>query len=388
MSLDSIMDNTMLELLLTDEQNMFRKVVRKFCKNEIYPKAREWGYTDGFCWPYFKKLAEVGFLGICVPEEYGGSGGTILDLAILTEELSRTGMGIPLTHMSSPATVISKFGTEVHKKKYLPLLASGEKVFCYAQTEPNAGSDVAAMETTAVLDGDYYVINGRKCFITNSPVGSLFVLLAKTDKSLPGTKGISVFIVEKEFEGFSFGTHEKKMGRKIYPMAELILENCRVPAENIIVKHGDGFKKMMNEFNGERVGNTSMCVGYAWGAIEKAIEHAKQRVVSGQTLDKFQGIQWMFADMVCQLQSARFLLYNAAIKFSRGENVASDSAIAKAYANEMAQKVINDCMQIMGGYGYMEDYEVERYYRDARGLGFGGGTTQILRNRIARELFR
>lgn len=388
MSLEAIMNNTLLEALLTEEQEMFQKTVRRFCENEIAPYAREWGELEDFCWPLFKKFAAAGLLGICVPEEYGGSGGRITELVILGEEVARKGMAIPLTHMSSPATVIADFGTEEQKRKYLPALASGEKIFCYAQTEPGAGSDVGAMETTAVLNGDHYLVNGRKCFISNSPVADVFILLAKTDKSLPGTRGISVFILEKGTEGLSLGKIEKKMGRNTSPMAEVILEDCKIPVENLVIPHGEGFKRMIEEFNGERCGNASMCVGYAWGALEKAMEYARQRKVFGQELYKFQGIQWMFADMICQVQAARFLLYNAAYKFDRRENVAADAAIAKAFANEMAQKVTNDAMQIYGGYGYMKEYEVERYYRDARGLAFGGGTTQILRNRIAREAFR
>lgn len=382
------MDGTVLEDMFTEEQKMFRNVVRQYCKREVYPNTKTWADIEGFCRPLVESLANAGLLGLCVPEEYGGSGGTIVDLCILSEELARTGMSIPLTHMSSPAIVISHFASEKFKKKYLPDLASGKQIFCYAQTEPGAGSDVAAMESVAVPDGDYYLITGRKVFITNSTVGDVFVLLAKTDKSMPGTTGISAFIVERNSEGLSFGKMEKKMGRKTYPMSEMILENCRVPKENLIVPHGDGFKKMMNEFNGERIGNTSMCVGYAWGALERAMEYAGQRKVSGQVVSRFQGIRWMFADMLNQLMASRLLLYNAAFKFARGERVAAYSAICKSYANEMAQKVTNDAMQILGGYGYMEEYELERYYRDARGLAFGGGTTQVLRNRIASELFR
>ena len=387
MSLEAIMDHTVLEDALTEEQRMFRQVVRRWAKKEIAPNTREWAKAENFR-RYFNALAKEGYLGICVPEEYGGSGGSITDLVILGEELARAGKPIPLTHMSSPAVVIKTFASEDIKKKYLPDLALGEKVFCYAQTEAGAGSDVAAMKSTAVLDGDHYVLNGNKIFISNSAVGDVFIVLAKTDKSLPGTKGISVFIVERGYKGISFGKMEEKMGLNGSPTAEIIMEDCHVPVENMVLPHGDGFKKMINEFNGERIGNTSMCVGFAWGALEKAVEYSQQRVVSGQTLNKFQGLRWMFADMIMQLMAARFLMYNAAHKFTRGEHVAADAAMAKAYANEMSQKVTNDAMQILGGYGYMKDYEIERYYRDARGLAFGGGTTQILRNRIASEIFR
>jgi butyryl-CoA dehydrogenase len=389
MRLEEMMDRTVLEDMLTEEQKMFRNVVRQYCKREVVPNTKEWAAIDGFCRPLVDSLAGAGLLGLCVPEEYGGSGGTIVDLVILSEELARTGMSIPLTHMSSPAMVISRFANEGFKRKYLPDLATGKKIFCYAQTEPGAGSDVSAMESFAALDGDYYYITGRKVFITNSTVGDVFILLAKTDKTMPGTTGISTFIVERESEGLTIGKMEKKMGRKSYPMSEMILDNCKVPKENLIVKHGDGFKKMMTEFNGERIGNTSMCVGYAWGALERAIEYSGQRKVSGgRLISSFQGIRWMFADMINQLMASRMLMYNAAIKFARGDRVAAYSAICKSYANEMVQKVTSDSMQVLGAYGYMEEYELERYYRDSRGLALGGGSTQILRNRIASELLR
>ena len=388
MSLEKIMDNTIIEEFLTDEQKMFRQVVRKWCKKEITPNTREWSKIEGFCWPLFNALAKEGYLGMMVPEEYGGSNGTIVDLVILSEELARTGLSIPLTHMSSPAIAIKCFANEEQKARLLPELVAGTKVFCYAQTEANAGSDVANMSSTAVLKGDHWVLNGTKMFITSSTVGDVFITLAKTDMEAKGTEGISVFIVEKGMPGLSFGKMEEKMGRHTWPMCPVIMEDCIVPLENRIVEHGDGFRKMIKEFNGERCGNTSMCVGYAWGAMDRTLEYMQQRVVQGKTLDKLQGLRWMVAEDLMQLFGARFMLYNASLKYAKGENIAADAALCKCFANEMAQKVTNDCMQLHGGYGYMKDYEIERYYRDSRGLSFGGGSTQVLKNRIASELFR
>jgi butyryl-CoA dehydrogenase len=302
------------------------------------------------------------------------------------EELCRAGGFAPLTHLGA-SRAISEFAGEELRQKYLPPLASGETLGAYAQTEPGAGSDATAMRTAAALDGDNYVLNGTKCFISNAEVADVFVVLAKTDPS-QRKGGISVFIVEKDSPGLSVGKAEDKMGMDASPTNEIVFDNCVVPKDNLMVAEGEAFKLMMGSFNAERCGNSAACLGMAERAFKKAFAYAGQREAFDRPLTRFQGIQWMLADMAIQIEAARLLTYNAAWKIDQKLPAAKEAAIAKCYANEMAQRVINDAIQIHGGYGYMKEYEVERLWRDVRGLAFGGGTPQILRNRIAAELLR
>jgi len=340
----------MIEALLTDEQKMFRQTLRDFGEKEIKPHVRAYIEKKEFPWEVIRKLAKLGALGVTIPVAYGGTEAGAMGVVIVMEETARAGIRAPLTHLGATRN-ISEFANHELKQKYLPPLASGEKIAAYAQTEPSVGSDAAAMRMTAELNGDYYYLNGTKVFITNGEVASTFVVLAKTDKSKKA-EGISGFIVEREFPGFIIGKREKKMGSELIPSNELIFENCRVPRENLFVSQGDGFKKMMGSFNGERCGNSAACVGLAQAAFERALRYSQERETFGKPIAQ------------------------------------QESAMTKAYCNEMSQRVINMAIQIHGGYGYMEDYEVERMYRDVRGLAFGGGTPQILRSRIAYELIR
>ncbi|UCD57641.1 MAG: acyl-CoA dehydrogenase family protein [Candidatus Hydrogenedentota bacterium] len=376
----------MIETILTEEQKIFRQTLREFGKRDIEPHLKEYADKKGYPSELAGKLAGIGVMGLTIPEEYGGIGGGTVDVVICMEELCRAGGFAPLTHLGA-SRAISEYASEGLKRKYLPPLATGEKLGAYAQTEPGAGSDATAMRTTAVLEGDHYVVNGTKCFISNAEVADVFVVLAKTDPS-QRKGGISVFIVERDSPGLSVGKAEDKMGLDASPTNEIVFDNCIVPKDNLMVAEGEAFKLMMRSFNAERCGNSAACLGMAERAFERAFAYAQQREAFDRPIIRFQGIQWMFADMATQIEAARLLIYNAAWRIDRKLPSAKEAAMAKCFSNEMAQRVINDAMQIHGGYGYMQEYEVERLWRDARGLAFGGGTPQILRNRIAAELIR
>lgn len=376
----------MIETILTEEQKIFRRTLREFGKREIEPRLKEHAGKKAYPSELGKKLAEIGVMGLTIPEAYGGTSGGTLDVVICMEELCHAGGFAPLTHLGA-CRAISEYAGEHLKGTYLPSLAKGEALGAYAQTEPNAGSDATAMRTTAVLEGDHYVLNGTKCFISNAEVADVFVVLAKTDPSQK-KGGISVFVVEKGFPGFSVSKAEEKMGLDASPTNEVVFDNCLVPKDNLMVHEGEAFKLMMQSFNAERCGNSAACLGMAQRAFDRAFAYSRQREAFDRPIVRFQGIQWMFADMATQIEAARLLVYNAAWRIDRKLPAAKEAAMAKCFSNEMAQRVINDAVQIHGGYGYMKEYEVERLWRDARGLAFGGGTPQVLRNRIAAELLR
>lgn len=376
----------MIEAILTDEQKAFRRMLREFGRREIEPNLEKYASKKEYPVELGAKLAKIGVMGITIPEAYGGIGGGALDVVICMHEMCRAGGFAPLTHMGASRS-IAEYASEELKQKYLPSLASGETLGAYAQTEPNAGSDATAMRTTAVLEGDNYVLNGSKCFISNAEVADVFVVLAKTDPS-QRKGGISVFVAEKGFPGLSVSKAEDKMGMDASPTNEVVFEDCLVPKQNLVVSEGEAFKMMMRSFNAERCGNSAACLGMAERAFEKALVYAQQREAFDRPLMRFQGIQWMLADMATQLEATRLMIYNAAWKIDQKLPAAKEAAIAKCYTNEAAQRIINDAIQIHGGYGYMKEYEVERLWRDVRGLAFGGGTPQVLRNRIAAELMR
>ncbi len=376
----------MIEAILTEEQKLFRQTLREFGKRDIEPHLKRYAGKKEYPAELGAKLAKIGVMGLTIPEAYGGSGGGTLDVVICMEELCHAGGFAPLTHLGA-SRAISEYANDELKRKYLPPLAQGETLGAYAQTEPGAGSDATAMSTTAVLEGDHYVLNGTKCFISNAEVADVFVVLAKTDPS-QRKGGISVFIAEKDMPGLSVGKSEDKMGLDASPTNEIVFDNCLIPKDNLMVAEGEAFKLMMRSFNAERCGNSAACLGMAERAFDRAFAYAQQREAFDRPIIRFQGIQWMFADMATQIEAARLLIYNAAWKLDQKLPAAKEAAMAKCFSNEMAQRVINDAMQIHGGYGYMKEYEVERLWRDARGLAFGGGTPQILRNRIAAELIR
>jgi len=375
---------------LKPEQEAFRQKIRDFVLAELEPVASEIEQKGEFTWEIIRKLASMGIMGVNYPAEYGGLGLDTVCYTIAVEEISRAcgSTGITLAaHNSLAIAPIYLFGTNEQKKKYLPPLVRGEKLGAFGLTEPEAGSDAGATKTTAVLDGDYYVINGSKCFITNASVGETMVITAKTG-SEPGTKNISSFILEKGMKGLSVGKKENKLGLRGADTAELFFEDLRAPRENLLGKEGEGFKQFMITLDGGRISIGAMALGIAQGALDKSIERAKQRVQFGRRIGDFQAIQWKLADMATQVEAARLLVYNAATLKDRGEKFSKESAMAKLYAAEVGSMVTHQAIQIFGGRGYMRDYPLERYYRDVRLCEIGEGTSEIQRLVIARELLR
>ncbi len=381
----------MIDSLLSEENKMFRDTVRKFAENEIAPHVKQWEKDGKYPDKYYRRLSEMGFMGLLIPEEYGGAGGSIVDLVILCEEMGRAGASIPLTHTSACCRAIANQGNENQKRRYLPDMASGKKIGAYCQTEPDAGSDAGSMSSFAEKKNGYYLLNGRKVFISNGRIASLYVVLAKTERNLSKpSKGISMFIVDRDTPGVHLGKTEESMGRHCSSLDEIIFEDVKVPEENLLIPAGGkGFKEIMNEFNSERCGNSAFCVGFAQGAYEKALRHCKERVQFAKPISELQGIRWILAEMEIKIQAARLLVYDAIMKFEKkGKIIAKEAAMAKKFANEMAVWVCDQAIQLHGAYGYTADYEVERYYRDVRGWSMGGGTTQICLNRIADQIFR
>ena len=372
------------------EQEAFRQKIRDFVLAELEPVASEIEQKGEFTWEIVRKLASMGIMGVNYPAEYGGLGLDTVCYTIAVEEISRAcgSTGITLAaHNSLAIAPIYLFGTNEQKRKYLPPLVRGEQLGAFGLTEPEAGSDAGATRTTAVLDGDSYVINGSKCFITNASVGQTIVITARTG-SEPGTKSISSFILEKGMKGLVVGKKENKLGLRGADTAELFFEDLRVPKENLLGKEGEGFKQFMITLDGGRISIGAMALGIAQGALDKSIERAKQRVQFGRRIGDFQAIQWKLADMATQVEAARLLVYHAATLKDRGERFAKESAMAKLYAAEVGSMVTHQAIQIFGGRGYMRDYPLERYYRDVRLCEIGEGTSEIQRLVIARELLR
>jgi len=380
-----------IDSMLSDVSKMFREEVRKFAQKEIQPHVKEWERACKYPDEYYSKIADMGFMGLLVPEEYGGAGGSMIDLAILGEEMGRVGVSIPLTHISACCRAIAHQGTEEQKKKYLPDMASGKKIGAYCQTEPDAGSDAGNMASFAEKKNGFYNLNGRKVFISNGRIAQVLIVLAKTER-IPEKppKGIAMFIVDRDTPGVSIGKTEELMGRHCSSLDEIIFDDAQVPVENLLIPAGGkGFKEMMNEFNSERCGNSSFCVGFAQGAYERTLKYCKERVQFGKPISEFQGIRWTLAEMAIKIKAARLLIYDALIKSEqRGMMIAKDASMAKKFANEMAVWVCDQAVQLHGAYGYTTDYEIERYYRDVRGWSMGGGTTQVCLNRIAHEILK
>ena len=372
----------------TDTHEEIRKKVREFAETEVKPIAFMLDQNNEFPTEVIKKFAEMGMMGIPYPKEYGGAGLDTLSYAIAVEELSRVdgGTGVILSaHVSLGTYPIYAFGTEEQKKKYLIPLAKGEKLGAFGLTEPNAGSDAGGTETTAELQGDYYILNGGKIFITNADKADTYVVFASTDKEL-GTKGISAFIVEKGWEGFTFGDHYDKMGIRSSSTAELIFNNVKVPKENLLGKEGQGFKIAMATLDGGRIGIASQALGIAQGAFENAVEYAKERVQFGKPIAFQQVISFKLADMATKIRAARFLVYSSAELKDNHEPFGMESAMAKQYASDICLEVVNDALQIFGGNGYLKGMEVERAYRDAKICTIYEGTNEIQRVVIASHI--
>ncbi|MFR1709651.1 MAG: acyl-CoA dehydrogenase [Clostridium sp.] len=375
---------------LTKEQELVKQMVREFAINEVKPIAAEIDVTERFPMENVEKMARYNMLGIPFPTEFGGAGGDNVSYAMTVEELSKvcgtTGV-IVSAHTSLCAAPIYQFGTQEQKEKYLTPLAKGEKLGAFGLTEPNAGTDAAGQQTTAVLEGDHYVLNGSKIFITNGGVADIFVVFAMTDKS-KGTRGISAFIVEKGFPGFSIGKVEEKLGIRASSTTELVFENCIVPKENLLGKEGKGFAVAMQTLDGGRIGIAAQALGLAQGALDEAVAYMKERKQFGKSLSAFQGLQWMVADMDVQIEAARLLVYKAAYKKDKGQPYSVDAARAKLYASEVAMDVTTKAVQLFGGYGYTKEYPVERMMRDAKITEIYEGTSQVQRMVIAGSILK
>jgi len=377
-----------MDFELTEEQQMMQRMVRDFAENEIRPIAQEMDVSGEFPWEVIRKMGRLGLLGLPVPEEYGGCGADTVTYAIAVEEVSRVSGSVGITlaaHTSLGLDLIHRFGTEEQKRKYLPPLAAGKGLAAFGLTEPEAGSDAAAVKTTAVLDGEQWVINGQKTFITSGSIADVVIVAAVTDKSA-GTKGISNFIVEKDTPGFRPGRDEEKMGLRGSVTSQLFFEDCRVPKENLLGQPGGGFKQFLITLDGGRISIGAMAVGLAQGALEAAVKYSKERVQFGQPIAKFQAIQWMIADMATEIEAARLMVYRAAWLKDKGVRFTKEAAMAKLYASEAAERACFKAIQIHGGYGYMKEYDVERIYRDNRLTTIGEGTSEIQRLVIARQV--
>ncbi len=370
---------------LTKEQELVKQMVREFAINEVKPIAAEIDVTERFPMENVEQMARYNMLGIPFPTEFGGAGGNNVSYAMTVEELSKvcgtTGV-IVSAHTSLCGAPIYQFGTQEQKEKYLTPLAKGEKLGAFGLTEPNAGTDAAGQQTTAVLEGDHYVLNGSKIFITNGGVADIFVVFAMTDKS-KGTRGISAFIVEKDFPGFSIGKVEEKLGIRASSTTELVFENCIVPKENLLGKEGKGFAVAMQTLDGGRIGIAAQALGLAQGALDEAVAYMKERKQFGKSIAAFQGLQWMVADMDVQIEAARLLVYKAAYKKDMGMPYSVEAARAKLYASEVAMDVTTKAVQLFGGYGYTKEYPVERMMRDAKITEIYEGTSQVQRMVIA-----
>jgi butyryl-CoA dehydrogenase len=373
---------------LSEEHEMIRKMVRDFAKNEVAPTAAERDEEERFDREIFDQMAELGLTGIPWPEEYGGIGSDYLAYCIAVEELSRVcaSTGVMLSaHTSLAGWPLFKFGSEEQKQKYLRPIAEGTKIGAYGLTEPGSGSDAGGMKTTARLEGDNYVLNGAKIFITNGGVADIYVVFALTDPSNK-QKGATAFIIEKDFPGFSVGKKEKKLGIRSSPTTEIIFEDCKVPVENRLGDEGEGFKIAMMTLDGGRNGIAAQAVGIAQGALDAAVDYAKERHQFGKPIAAQQGISFKLADMATNIEAARLLTYQAAWLESNKLPYGKESAMSKLFAGDTAMKVTTEAVQIFGGYGYTKDYPVERFMRDAKITQIYEGTQEIQRLVISRML--
>ena len=379
-----------MDYLLTDEQKMIKDLAHKIAEEKIRPVAAKYDQSEEFPWEVMKVIGAADLFGLFIPEEYGGMCTSVLNLCLATEEFSRACGGIAVCYAASALGTfpIVLFGNDQQKKKYLPDLASGKKVAAFGITEPEAGSDASAIKTTAKKEGSHYVLNGLKHFITNGGDAETYVVIAMTDKT-KGARGASAFIVEKGTPGFTFGKKEDKFGIRASSTRELIFTDCKIPAENLLSREGMGFIVTMKTFDMSRPGVAAQALGIAQGALELAVKYAKERHQFGKSISSFQGIQWMLADMATQVEAARALVYHTARMVDAGiKDVGKASAMSKMYASDVAMKVTVDALQIFGGYGYMRDYPIEKYVRDAKITQIYEGTNQVQRNIIALEIIK
>ncbi|MBI4495938.1 MAG: acyl-CoA dehydrogenase [Deltaproteobacteria bacterium] len=379
-----------MDFELQEEQQMIRQMARDFAEKEIKPKAAELDRTEKHPVEIIQKMAELSLMGIAVPDTWGGGGADIVSYVVALEEISRgcASVGaIMSVNNSLVCDPLLTFGTDLQKERFLTPLAAGRKLGCFGLTEPEAGSDAASLKTTAVRQGDEWVINGKKNFITNGNVADICLLMAVTDRD-QGYRGISAFIADCKTPGFSVGVLEKKMGIRASGTAELILQDCRIPLDCILSEPGRGFHVAMNTLNGGRIGIAAQAQGIARAALEAALEYSKTRVQFQQPISRFQAIQWMLADMATELEAARLLTLRAAFLKDRNQRYEKEAAMAKLFASEAASRIADRAVQIHGGYGYIQEYNVERHFRDARITEIYEGTSEIMRLIISGNILK
>ena len=379
-----------MDYFLTEDQMMIKELARQIAEEKVVPVREELDEKEEFPWEIMKVLAQSDLLGLYIPEKYGGLGKGCLELCIVIEELSRACLGVSTTYAANALGTypILLFGSEEQKGKYLPDIAAGERLVAFAITEANAGSDAAGIQTTARLEGNEYILNGTKQWITNGGEAEIYTIIAMTDRT-KGPRGASALIVEKGTPGFHFGKKEKKMGIRASSTRELIFDNCRIPKENIIAKEGYGFIMAMKTLDHSRTGVGSQGVGVAQGAFEEALKFAKHRIQFGHPIISFQSVQHMLADMAIEIEAARGLVYSVARYIDSGaKDISKDSAIAKVFATDVAMRVTTNAVQVMGGSGYMREYPVEKMMRDAKILQIYEGTNQIQKNVIGQALIK
>ena len=377
-----------MDFTLPDEYEMLRDSARNFADDHIAPHAADWDAAE--CYPdeLIQKLGQQGFMGILVPEAYGGGGGTHTMFAIVLEELARHDGGLCLAveaHNGLCCAHILEGGNEEQKQKYLPPLARGDHIGCWCLTEPGSGSDAAALKTRAVRDGDHYVLNGTKQFITNGERAGTYVITARTSEG-EGSRGISAFVVERGTPGLSTGKREKKLGMRSSDTVQVILEDCRVPAENLLGTEGQGFEDVKAVLEGGRAVISALSVGFARGALEEASRYSKERIAFKQPIFDFQAIQHKLAEMATRVEAGRLLAYQACTRRDQGLSTKYEAPVAKLFCAQMATQVCLDAIQILGGYGYLSEYNVERYMRDAKLIEIGEGTNEVMRTLVARNL--
>ena len=375
---------------LTEDQEALRREIRDFAAREIAPNVLRWDEASEFPHDVVRQLGQMGLLGIIFPPEYGGAGLGYTDYMLAIEELSAVDGSIGIivaAHNSLCTNHIFLAGSEAQKKKYVSKLATGEHLGAWALTEPGSGSDASAARTTAVRRGDQWILNGNKTFITNGHYADVSVIIAVTNKE-EGTHGLSAFIVEKGTPGFRPGKKENKLGLRASDTSELIFEDCAIPAENLLGKEGEGFVDAMRTLDGGRISIAALSLGIGRGALDASVKYVKQRKQFGKAIAEFQGIQWKLADMATELDAARLLTLRAAVLKDAGKRVTQESAMAKLYASEVAVKICNEAVQLHGGYGFIKDYPVEKFYRDVKLCTIGEGTSEIQRMVIGREILK
>ncbi len=380
-----------MEYFLSEEQKMICELARRIAEEKIKPVREHYDETEEFPWPIVQELAKVDLCGVYIPEEYGGTGGGVFELCLAVEELCKIDGGIALVLAATALATfpIMLFGNDEQKKKYLPDVAAGKKLAAFALTESGAGSDATAIQTTAKKEGDSYILNGTKCFITNGGEAQIYIVIAMTDKT-KGSRGASAFIVEKDTHGFSFGKKEKKMGIRGSATRELIFNECKIPKDNLLGREGQGFIIALKTFDVSRPGVGAQALGIAAGALEDAINYSRERVQFGQPISSFQAIQHLLADMATEVEASRALIYATARMIDNDPKirVTKEAAMCKLLASDVAMKVTTDAVQVYGGYGYMREYPMEKRMRDAKITQIYEGTNQVMRNEIALALIR